>query len=112
VHARPPIEPAFVRAVRRFAAAGLTYAEIERALQPLTAVVGMPAPSYSAVRRIAAPRPKERQPNPYLQELVEKLLTGRLPDFYRVDAMLGLEAPSGPGEALGRLVSPRRGPPV
>ena len=105
---RPPIDPAFVKAIRRFAAAGLTYAEIERALQPLTAVVRMAAPSYSAVRRIAAAaRPRARRSNPYLEELLEKLLAGRLPDFYRVDAMLGLEAPAGPGEAIGRLASRR-----
>jgi len=81
----------------------MTNAEIVRALQPLTAEIGSPAPSYSAVRRIASPTRRARQANPYVDEVIEKLLTGRLPDFYAVDSRLELQAPSGPREAVNRV---------
>jgi hypothetical protein len=84
----------------------MTNAEIIRALQPMTVEVGRPVPSYSAVRRIAIPERRPRQPNPYLDEIIEKLLTGRLPNFYAVDLQLELQAPSGPRAALSRV---RRG---
>jgi len=104
---RPVIDPAFVSATRRLAQLGMTTAEIVRALQPLTVEIGLPAPSYSAVRRIAAParRPAGMR-NPYVEEILEKIVTGRLPDFYRVDLQLALQAPSGPSEAISRV---RRG---
>jgi hypothetical protein len=106
---RPVIDAAFVVATTRLAGLGLTTAEIVRALQPLTMAIGSPAPSYSAVRRIAAvARRCPPPPNPYVEELLEKLLTGRVPDFYRVDLQLALQAPSGPVEAFSRV---RRGGP-
>jgi hypothetical protein len=104
---RPAIDPAFVSAIKRLARLGMTTADIVRALQPLAVSIGLPAPSYSAVRRIAAPARRTAEgANPYVEELLEKLLTGRMPDFYRVDLQLALQAPSGAVEAISRV---RRG---
>ena len=66
-------------------------ADIVRDLQRLTPRLG-PAPSYHTVRRVAAlARPSDAGMNPYLDELIVKLLTGRFPDFYAVDARLEFE---------------------
>ena len=69
----------------------MTNAEIERALQGLTARVGKPAPSYSAVRRIASGVRRPHPPNPYVEEIMTKLMTGRLPDLYRAGAIAELQ---------------------
>jgi hypothetical protein len=104
---RARVDPKFVRATRRLVKQGLTNAEIVRTLQPLAAKLGKPVPSHESVRRIALPvRQRLARPNPYVDEVVEKLLQGRLPDFYRVDSSLALQAPSGPREAISRV---RRG---
>ena len=84
----------FVLAARRLARDGLTCAEIVRALQPLTATVGRPAPSYSAVRRIAAEARRSELPNPYVDEILTKLITGRMPDLYRAELLQALRARS------------------
>jgi hypothetical protein len=72
---------------------GVPSATIVRALQPLSVAVGRPAPSYSSVARLAAPfRPVEREPDPYVDEIVTKLLAGRFPDLYKVDVLLARRA--------------------
>jgi hypothetical protein len=106
---RPRIDPVFVAAAKQLARRGLTNAEIVRALQPLTATAEKPAPSYSAVRRIAiAARRKPKAPNPYVDEIVGKLLTGRMPDLYRASLLHALQAGSGPQEPPRRRVSRAR----
>jgi hypothetical protein len=82
---RVPIDPIFVTATVRLARRGLTNAEIERALQAMTGPVGKPAPSYSAVRRIAGEAREPASPNAYVEEIVTKLLMGRFPDLYRAE---------------------------
>jgi len=84
---RPGIDAAFVKATVKLARRGLTNAEIERALQQLTARMGKPAPSYSAVRRIANEVRRQHVPNPYMEEIALKLATGRLPDLYWADVV-------------------------
>jgi hypothetical protein len=81
---RRPADPRFTAAVRRLARRGLTYAEIERELQLLTAKVGRPAPSYSTVRRIALATSRPKPPrDPYADDIAEQLLAGRMPRMYR-----------------------------
>lgn len=84
---RPVIDPAFRAAAVKLARRGLTNAQIERELQQLTARVGKPAPSYAAVRRIANDARQAAARNPYVDEIVTKLATGRFPDLYRADAI-------------------------
>jgi hypothetical protein len=82
-----------VVATCRLARKGLTDAEIVRALQPLTPRVGRAAPSYFAVRRIAAAaRVSDTPMNPYLDEPLTKLAPGRMPDFSCVDSFLATQA--------------------
>jgi hypothetical protein len=82
----------FVATARRLATNGLGCADIVRSLQALSGAVGAPAPSYHSVRRITAPvRNSDSSPNPYLEEIVTKLLTGRFPDLYRVSARIAFE---------------------
>ena len=104
---RARIDPHLVKATKRLAAQGVPDAEIVRSLQPLAAKLRKPAPSHETVRRIATPiRRMAGRPNPYAEAFVEALLAGRLPNFYRVDSSLALQAPSGPREAVSRV---RRG---
>jgi hypothetical protein len=109
VGARAPIDPVFVAAALRLAQRGLTDAEIVRALQPLTGTVRKAAPSYSSVRRITvdARRPAP-PPNPFVEEIVTKLMTGRMPDLYRASLLHALQAGSGPGDTAASLRGRRR----
>ena len=104
---RPRVDPKLVAATHRLARDGLTNAEIVRLLQPLAAKLRKPAPSHETVRRLASPvRATANRPNPYVEEIIGSLLTGRLPNFYAVDVQLALQAPSGPRDAINRV---RRG---
>jgi hypothetical protein len=92
VERRPPIDPLFIRATLRLARRGLTDAEIVRELQTLTPRARKAAPSYHAVRRLAGPARSRRLPNPYAEEILVKLLTGRFPDLYRAEILAYLRS--------------------
>lgn len=82
---------------------GITPAEIVRRLNELSLATHTPVPSYSAVLRIAAGVPKDDRtlsPNPFVEEVVTKLLTGRFPDLYRASLLLALQ--EGSPEGLSR----------
>jgi hypothetical protein len=92
---RPPIDPVFVEAARQLAWRGHTAAEIVRALQPLTAAAGKPAPSYHAVRRIASgSRRPPRRPNAFVEEILTQLTAGRISDMYRASFLRALQLAS------------------
>ena len=84
--APPPIDPIFDTAIVRLSSEGLGVGEIVRRLQPIGAAIGKPVPSYSTALRVARDsQSRARRPNPYLEEIVEKLATGRMPNLYRAD---------------------------
>lgn len=84
--AHPPIDPIFDTAIVRLSGTGLGVAEIVRRLQPIATAIRAPVPSYSTTLRIAREaRAQGRRPSPYLEEILEKLATGRFPNLYRAD---------------------------
>jgi hypothetical protein len=84
VPTRRPIDARFAAAVTRLARRDLPYAEIVRRLQPLTREVGLPVPSYSTVRRIAAAERRRRAgTHPELERALSELVAGQMPRAYR-----------------------------
>jgi hypothetical protein len=76
----PPVHPEFVRALRILDAFGMPYAEAWRLLAPVAARLGLPRPSYSAVRRILiAERARKRRNADDLDRLLTDLFAGRFP---------------------------------
>ena len=58
----------------------LSYAELWRRLTPVAIRLGLPRPSYGSVRTIVSlVRALERQRRPVRDDVVVKLLTGRIP---------------------------------
>ncbi|MEO8290746.1 MAG: hypothetical protein ABI649_07090 [Gaiellaceae bacterium] len=76
----PPVHREFVLALRILDAFGMPYAEAWRLLRPVSARVGEPRPSYSAVRRILiVERARKRRNADDLDRLLADLFTGRFP---------------------------------
>ena len=76
----------FVRALRRLdRGMNLSYAELSRRLAPVAADLGVPRPCYGTVREIVLMlREFERRRRPVRDEVVVKLLTGRVPSADRM----------------------------
>jgi hypothetical protein len=75
-----PVDPEFIRALRILDAFGMPYAEAWRLLRPVAARLGVPRPSYSAVRRILiAERARKRRNADDLDRLLADLFAGRFP---------------------------------
>jgi hypothetical protein len=71
----------FVRALRRLdRRMNLPYAELWRRLAPVALRLGVPRPCYGTVREIVLLlRALERQRRPVRDDVIVKLLTGRIP---------------------------------
>ena len=76
----PPVHPEFARALRVVDAFGMPYAEAWRLLRPVAVRLGIPRPSYAAVRRILiAERARKRRNADDLDQLLADLFAGRFP---------------------------------
>jgi hypothetical protein len=76
----PPVHDEFVRALRILDAFGMPYAEAWRLLTPVAVRLGIPRPSYSAVRRILiSERARKRRNADDLDRLLADLFAGRFP---------------------------------
>ena len=76
----PPVHPEFARALRIVDAFGMPYAEAWRLLRPVAVRLGIPRPSYAAVRRILiAERARKRRNADDLDQLLADLFAGRFP---------------------------------
>jgi hypothetical protein len=75
------VDAEFVRALRRLdRRMNLSYAELWRRLIPVASRLGVPRPCYGTVREIVLLlRALERLRRPVRDEVVVKLLTGRIP---------------------------------
>jgi hypothetical protein len=75
------VDVEFVRALRRLdRRMNLSYAELSRRLAPVAADLGLPRPCYGTVRDIVQMlREFERRRRPVRDDVVVKLLTGRVP---------------------------------
>jgi hypothetical protein len=81
-----PVHVEFVRALRRLdRKMKLSYAELWRQLAPVAAQLDVPRPCYGTVREIVLLlRALERQRRPVRDDVVVKLLTGRIPSADQV----------------------------
>ena len=80
------VDVEFVRALRRLdRQMNLSYAELSRRLAPVAAELGVPRPCYGTVREIVMMlREFERRRRPVRDDIVVKLLTGRVPSADQV----------------------------
>jgi hypothetical protein len=76
-----PVDAEFVRALRRLdRRMNLPYAELWRRLIPVARQLGVPRPCYGTVREIVLLlRALERLRRPVRDDVIVKLLTGRIP---------------------------------
>jgi hypothetical protein len=76
-----PVDAEFVRVLRRLdRSMNLPYAELWRGLIPVAARLGVPRPCYGTVREIVLLlRALERLRRPVRDDVIVKLLTGRIP---------------------------------
>ena len=82
------IDRRLVEAIQILDSRGLRYAEIRRALGPVANRLGVPAPAYTTVRRIAITERTIADTNSEaVDQILTKLLQGRLPTPYELDQL-------------------------
>lgn len=82
------IDRRLVDAIQILDSRGLRYAEIRRALGPVANRLGVPAPAYTTVRRIAITERTIADTNSEaVDQILTKLLQGRLPTPYELDQL-------------------------
>ena len=79
-----PVDHDFLIAIRILDAAGMPYSDLWRLMQPVSARLGRPRPSYASVRRIAIEeRRRKIERTAIAVELFGDMVTGRLPYRFR-----------------------------
>ena len=87
----PPVHRGFVGALRVLDEFDLPYADAWRLLRPVAARLGIPRPSYAAVRRILiAERARKRRNADDLDQLLADLFAGRFPYVTVEHKLIGL----------------------
>jgi len=82
------IDQRLVEAIQILDSRGLPYAEIRRALGPVAKRLGVPAPAYTTVRRIAITERTIADTNTEaVDQILTKLLQGRLPTPYELEQL-------------------------
>lgn len=82
------IDRRLVEAIQILDSRGLRYAEIRRALGPVAKRLGVPAPAYTTVRRIAITERTIADTNTEaVDQILTKLLQGRLPTPYELEQL-------------------------
>ena len=82
------IDRRLVEAIQILDSRGLRYAEIRRALGPVAKRLGVPAPAYTTVRRIAITERAIADTNTKaVDQILRKLLQGRLPSPYELEQL-------------------------
>ena len=82
------IDRRLVDAIQILDSRGLRYAEIRRALGPVANRLGVPAPAYTTVRRIAITERTIADTNTEaVDQILTKLLQGRLPTPYELEQL-------------------------
>jgi hypothetical protein len=83
-----PVDKRVVEAIAVLDARGLSYADVRRALRPLARRLGVAAPSYTTVRRIAiTERTIVDARTEATEQIVAKLLQGRFPSAYELECL-------------------------
>ena len=83
-----PVDKRVVEAIAILDARGLSYADVRRALRPLARRLGVAAPSYTTVRRIAiTERTVVDARTEATEQIVAKLLQGRFPSAYELECL-------------------------
>lgn len=83
-----PVDKRVVESIAILDARGLSYADIRRALRQLARRLTVPAPSYTTVRRIAiTERTIADARTDATEQIVAKLLQGRLPSAYELECL-------------------------
>jgi hypothetical protein len=83
-----PVDKRVVEAIAILDARGLSYADVRRALRPLARRLGVAAPSYTTVRRIAiTERTVVDARTEATEQIVPKLLQGHFPSAYELECL-------------------------
>jgi hypothetical protein len=82
------VDQRLVEAIQILDSRGLRYAEIRRALWPVANRLGVPAPAYTTVRRIAiTERTIADTTTEAVDQILTKLLQGRFPTPYKLEQL-------------------------
>jgi hypothetical protein len=83
-----PVDERLVQAILVLDAQEVSYADIRRALRPLAGRLGLHAPAYTTVRRIAiTERCIADARTEAVEQILAKLLQGRLPTSYELERL-------------------------